>query len=194
VVSAGLLKVHFIDATKSAFSFLEADGFNLTESDASRITYKSHRCLVTIVWDARSGEVDVLFALNPGSDEPSDAISLTDLLRVEGVDVANMPFQVQDENKLKPFLVKLANQTQAHAQSALAGDRMYFRRLQSSRNSRAWASMRDLDTRQIRADAEAAWHRREFGQVIAYYTSIEDQLTASEKAKLAFARHQHHAG
>ena len=104
-----------------------------------------------------------------------------------------VPFQVAEEGKLKPFIDKLAEDTQRHAQAALAGDRLYFRRLQAYRNAQAQLYMRDMELRRVRAEADKAWQKRELDKVVHLYASIEDQLTVSEKAKLAYAKqHQTH--
>lgn len=99
-----------------------------------------------------------------------------------------MPFQVTDEGKLGPFLEKLAEDTQAHAQPALAGDRMFFRRLKTFRSAQAQTYMHGMELRRVRTEADKAWQSRDFDKLIALYGSIEDELTASEKAKLTYAK------
>jgi hypothetical protein len=113
---------------------------------------------------------------------------------MEGVDVAGrkMPFQVAEEDKLRPFLDKLAEHMQAHAQLALAGDRMFFRRLNAFRSAQAQMYWRGVELRHVRTEADKAWQKRELTKLIALYSSIEEELTASEKAKLAYAQ-QHQA-
>ncbi len=86
------------------------------------------------------------------------------------------------------FLDKLAEDTRVHAKPALAGDRMFFHRLEAFRNAQAKAYMRDMELRRVRAEADKAWQKRELDKLIGLYTSIEDQLTASEKAKLVYAK------
>jgi hypothetical protein len=104
----------------------------------------------------------------------------------------NIPLQVAEEDKLGPFLDKMAEDTRVYAQPALAGDRMFFRRLNAFRSAQAQTYMRDMERRRVRTEAEKAWQKRELDKLIALYTSIEDQLSASEKAKLAYAK-QHQA-
>ncbi|MHB8592479.1 MAG: hypothetical protein ACYDBO_10840, partial [Vulcanimicrobiaceae bacterium] len=65
-------------------------------------------------------------------------------------------------------------------------------RLKVFRNAQAQTSMRDMELRRVRAEADMAWQERELNKLVTLYTSIEDQLTASEKAKLAYAK-QHQA-
>jgi hypothetical protein len=185
--------MRFAEATKEAFSFLEGAGFRLTESDPVRVRYESRRAFVTIDWERPSGELNVFLGLHPRKGEESEAFSLSDLLSMQNVDVPErkMPFQVAEEGKLKPFIDKLADDTRSHAQPALTGDRIFFRRLSAYRHAQAQAFVRDLSLRNIRTEVEKAWRERELDTVIDLYSSIEDQLTASERAKLAYAkRHQ----
>jgi hypothetical protein len=187
--------MQFSDAAMRAFSFLEGAGFRLVQRDRDQLRYETAEVLVTIEWDARSGELNVFFGLQPRKGEQPDALSLRDLLGMEGVDVPErtMPFQVAEESQLRPFLDKLAEDTRVHAQPALAGDRMFFHRLQAFRNAQAQAYMRDMELRRVRAEADKAWQKRDLEKLIGLYTPIEDQLTASEKAKLAYAKqHQTH--
>jgi len=152
--------------------------------------YETDRAFVTIGWDARSGELDLYVGLQPRNGEARDAFSLTDLLAMNDIDVPERktPFQVTEEGKLGPFLDKLAVDAQAHAQPALAGDRMFFRRLKVFRSAQAHKYMRDMKVRRIRAEAERAWQNRELEKLIILYTAIEEELRASEKAKLAYAK------
>jgi hypothetical protein len=99
-----------------------------------------------------------------------------------------MPFQIAEEGRLRPFLDKLAEDTRVHAQPALAGVRMFFRRLKAFRSAQAQAYMRDMELCRIRSEAQNACQKRELDRLITLYTAIEDELTASEKSKLVYAK------
>jgi hypothetical protein len=182
--------MRFAETAQQVFSFLEHAGFRLTQSSPVRLQYETDQAFVTIDRDARSGELNVWVGLQPKDGEARDAFSLTDLLSMEGVDVAEArtPFQVYDESKLRPFLDRLAVDTQVHAQLALAGDRMFFRRLDVYRTEQSRRYWRDREVGRIRMEADKAWQKRELGKLIALYSSIEGDLTASEKGKLAYAK------
>jgi len=184
------MNMRFTDLAQQAFSFLEGTGFCLTQSDPAQLQYESPRAFVTIEWDCRSGELSVFMGLQPRTGEARDAFSLRDLLAMENVDAPErkMPFQVHEETELGPFLDKMAEDMRTHAQRALAGDQMFFRRLETFRGRQAEAYMRDMELRRVRTEADKAWLKRDLDKLIALYTSIEDQLSASEKAKLAYAK------
>jgi hypothetical protein len=124
--------------------------------------------------------------------ETLDMFSLSDLLGAMNVDLpeSKTPFQVSDEGRLGPFLDRLAEDMRDNAQAALAGDRVFYRELQRYRNSQAQAYMRDMNLRRVRARAEEAWRAHDFDKVVNLYSPVEDELTTSERAKLAYARQQ----
>jgi hypothetical protein len=180
--------MRFVDAAKQAFSFMQDAGFRLTQDSPARLQYETALVVVAIEWDARSGELDVLIGLQPKKGERRDAFSLTDLLAMENVPERRMPFQVADESKLAPFLERLATDTRANAQSALAGDRMYFWRLNTFRSAQAIEFERDMKLRCVRSEAEIAWQKRDLERLIASCSSTEEDLTSAEQAKLAYAK------
>jgi hypothetical protein len=70
----------------------------------------------------------------------------------------------------------------------LTGDRVFFRRLSVFRSAEARTYWRDVELSRVRREADMAWQSRELKTLIALYTSIEEDLTASERAKLAYAK------
>ena len=91
-----------------------------------QVRYETGKVFVEITWDRRSGEINEFIGLTPRKGECEDGLSLSDLLAMEGADrpESKMPFQVYDNHRLQPFVEKLAEDTRAFAQPALAGDRM----------------------------------------------------------------------
>lgn len=180
----------FTDMAKHAFSFLEDAGFRLVRCEAHVLRYESSQVFAEVSWDSRSGELSVYLGLQSKKGQRADAFSLNDLLAMEqaGLSGANAAFQVAEEDRLGPFLEELATKTRIDAMPALNGDRMYFRRLETFRSAQAEASMRQMDLRQVRSEAEKAWRERNFREVARLYTSIERDLSESEKGKLAYAR------
>lgn len=131
----------FPDMAKQAFSFLEGASFRLTQIDAGLLRYESAQSVVDIVWDARSGELEAFVGLHPQTGLAKDTYSLVDILGMEGAlpPDRKVADHVADENRLRPFVEQLAEDMRVHAQPALAGDRMFFRRLETYRHARAEA-------------------------------------------------------
>lgn len=125
--------MHFPDMAQQAFSFLEDAGFRLVQRDSCQLQYETAQVLVTVEWDARSGETTVFFGLQPRKGAPRDGFSLGDLLAMQGVYAPErkMPFQVAEESRLSDVLQKVAADIRKYAQPALAGDRMFSHRLKA---------------------------------------------------------------
>jgi hypothetical protein len=98
------------------------------------------------------------------------------------------PFEVIDETRLKPFLDKLAEDMRKHGRLALAGDRMFYRRLATFTSAQSQALMRNMELSRVRSAADKAWHKRDFDRLIALYTPVDNHLSPSEKARLAYAK------
>ncbi len=67
--------MRFPGAAKRAFSFLEDAGFRLVRRDPDQLQYETPQVLVTIEWDARSGELNVFLGLQPRKGGTRDAFS-----------------------------------------------------------------------------------------------------------------------
>lgn len=178
----------FPQMTRSAFAFLEAAGFRLVNSVADQLLYESAKAFVVITWDSRSGELNAFVGLIPRTGQAQDEYSLSDVMSEAGLPESEcLPAQVADESRLKPFVDKLAVDLRERAQRALAGDRMYYRRLDAYRGARAEAYMRDMKLRQVRSEAEEAWRQRQYDRVANLYGSVESCLTEAESRKLEYA-------
>ena len=153
---------------------------------------QSNQAVAVVEWNPRSGELEAFTGLLPKKGESQETLSLSDVLNMQGAEAPKrrMPFQVADEDHLAPFLQKLAQDTRAHAQPALAGDRMFFRRLETFRSTQSQAHMRDMELRRVRSEAEKAWRDRDLSSLIRLYASIESDLSESEKVKLDYARNR----
>lgn len=109
---------------------------------------------------------------------------------MEGKDLpeARQPFQVSEQERLRPFLKRLADDVRKHASEALTGDRMYYRRLSEYRSRQARTFMEDMQLRQVRAKADEAWGHRNYPQVIEQYESIQALLSPAELKRLEIAK------
>lgn len=183
------MSAQFSDMVKHAFAFLEDAGFRRSECQPGLVTFESDRSFVTVSWDSRSGELDAFIGLAPRTGRAQDEYSLADVMGAAGLPMSECAqAQVADEDRLEPFIIMLAENVRTHAQQGLAGDRMYFRRLEAFRGTKADSYMHDLKLRQVRAKVEKAWLNRQFDEVINLYTSIGNDLTMSEVRKLEFAK------
>lgn len=82
----------------------------------------------------------------PRTGRAQDEYSLADVTGAAGLPQSDCkPAQVADEGRLEPFIVMLADNVRTHAEPRLAGDRMYFRRLETARSAKADAYMREIN-------------------------------------------------
>jgi len=181
----------FIEQASNAFSFLNTKGFSIASLRHGELVYRKGRIFVTIDWSPKSGEIEVFIGPQKDIDDQNESYSLTDILRMEGVfdERINLPFQVPHENKLTPFLRQLAEYVESYAEPALAGDRMFFRRLASYRNREARAFMTEMQIRQLRDKAETAWSNKDYAKVVELYSSVDKKhLTKIEVERLEYSR------
>lgn len=182
------MSARFADMAKQAFFFLERAGFRLAHTGSGHLRYESSSSIVIVEWDARSGELEAFLGLQSSAGQPHATYSFTDVLGMEGVPSRNMPPQVADEDRLQSFVDQLAADLQAYAQPALAGDRIFFRRLETFRHANAEAFTKRLRLEQVRSAVEKAWRNREFKEIVGLYESVEGDLSEAEKGKLEYAR------
>jgi len=181
----------FPDQARRAFSFLEAEGFKITHVDAERLRYESSSVVVSVQWDARSGEQEVFVMLRSSDGRARTTYSLTDMLAMEGIRFDAQPPQVHDQDRLQPFLERSADALRTHCRDALSGQRSYFQRLEEFRRVNAEALTRPMVRQRIRIDVEQAWRAQEYQTVVELYTSILGDLSDLETGRLEYAkRHQ----
>jgi hypothetical protein len=178
----------FPDLARRAFSFLESEGFDITDVDAEELRYESSRTVVSVQWDARSGEQEVFVMLRSPDGAAQPAYSLTDMLAMEGVRLDAQPPQVHEENRLQPFLERSADALRTHCRDALSGQRSYFQRLEEFRRVHAEALTQQIVRQRVRSDVEQAWRAQEYETVIELYTSILGDLSDLEKSRLEYAK------
>jgi len=188
------MSARFFEMVHRGFSYLEDAGFRRRNDGPGLVIYESDRSFVVVTWDARSGELDAFIGLAPRTGRVQDEYSVADVLGVAGFAASDRrPAQVADESRLESFVAALARNVREHAQLGLAGDRMYFRRLEAFRGANADAYMADMELSQVRAEVEKAWRDRQYDKVVRLYTSVEGHLTEAEARKLEYAR-KHQSG
>jgi len=188
ISNGGGVSERFAELAKNAFFFLESVRFRLAKSEPGWVSYESHRASVDVIWDARSGELDAYVGLLPRTGQSHETYSLADVRGVDGVPESELRTPQVAEDRLGPFVQKLAADLRTHAQAALGGDPTYFRRLEAFRAAKSRAYMREMKLRQVRSEADKAWRDRKFDRIVSLYTSVEGDLTESESRKLDYAR------
>jgi hypothetical protein len=179
---------HFDDMTARAFGFLTEVGFQIAARSAHQVEFESRTTVVTVCWDQRSGELEVFFELLPRSGASASKYSLRDVMDAQGVRGYVSAPQVADETRLQRWLENIASAVRNHAQPALIGDRMFYRRVETFRHAQAVAYTQSIRLRKVRGAAENAWRERDLKTVVSLYASIEPELTDAERLKLDYAK------
>lgn len=178
----------FPDLARRAFSFLGNAGFEITLVDAEELRYESSSVVVSVQWDARSGEHEVFVMLRSSDGGARTTYSLTDMLAMGGIRMDAQPPQVHDQDRLPPFLERSAEAIRTHCQDALSGQTSYFQRLEEFRRSNAEALTQQMVSQRVRTEVEQAWRSQEYGTVVELYTSILADLSDLEKSRLEYAK------
>lgn len=179
---------HFDDMTARAFGFLTEVGFQIVARSAHQVEFESRTSVVTVCWDQRSGELEVFFELLPRTGVSASKYSLRDVMNAQGVRGDASAPQVVDGTHLQRWLENIARAVRDHAQPALTGDRMFYRRVETFRHSQAVAYTQGIKLRHVRSAAESAWQERDLKSVVSLYASIEPELTDAERLKLDYAK------
>lgn len=99
-------------------------------------------------------------------------------------------FQASSRESVDKLMPNMAALVQKYAVPFLRGDEQAY--------ARAWEEMRregvlyskEMRLRQARDRAEAAWHTKDYEQVVRVYEPVEEDLTKSESMRLQYARKQ----
>lgn len=176
----------FSNLAQQAFAFLEDAQFRTTKCEENLVQYESSQVCVLVYWDR--GQLDASIELRPTGKRKEGSFSVCDILDMQQAEIPERPFMVGDESKLGFLLERLASAIKAHAQPALNGDRMFFRRLETFRSAKGAAYLREIELHDIRSKAEIAWKKRDFEKLVGFYSGIENELSASERKKLNYAK------
>jgi hypothetical protein len=96
-------------------------------------------------------------------------------------------FQVSSREGVQEFVPKLAALVKKYAAPFLRGDRTAFDSAFEIRSERAKNYAKEVNLRSVRGKTEAAWHAKDYAQVVELYGPVREDLTEVEAKKLAYA-------
>lgn len=184
--------LQFQETTLSSFRFLETMGFRPIQEEVTLLRYESSEMFMNVYRGRASYELNVEIGR---LDEPNDKLYLGDIVASAGTEKAegfgqHTVFQVSSREGVQEFVPKLAALVKKYAIPLLRGDREAFasaKRLQSSRGKEL---LKEINLKGIRSKAEAAWHAKDYAQVIELYDPVREDLTEVEAKKLTYAEQQ----
>lgn len=187
----------FEKIARKEFAFLETEYcFQVTtlkpeNADRIVIQYRSESVYLMLHYGPPEYALDFSFG-RLGIEDQEDAHGFTsgDLLYLDGTDNwSDYPgYSAYELSNLREFLPKLAQLLRECGHSCLRGDDTAFETMAIRRQEDCdrWHKGQERD--RIASQAEIAWRDRDFGKVIALYSSIESNLTAVEEKRLEYAK------
>lgn len=182
----------FPEATRSSFRFLETMGFRPVEEKVTFVRYESSEMFVNVYHGRASYEL----GLEIGRlDEPNKRLYLEDIVVWAGAEKAegfgqHTMFQVSSREGVHEFVPKIAALLKKYGLPLLRDDKEAFAAAKALQSSRAKALTKEFNMRGVRRKAEAAWHAKDYAQVIELYDPVRDDLTEIEAKRLAYAEQQ----
>lgn len=187
------VKLGFEAAVLSSFKFLTDLGLRPVQEEVTFVRYESTEVFVNVYHGRASFELGVEIGRlkEPGKDKLTiyDIVAWASAEKAEGFG-HNVMFQVSSSESVRDFVAKLARLVQKYAVPFIKGDATAYREALEARSRAGAEYIKQVDLRQMRSKAEAAWHTRDYAQVVELYGPARKDLTEIETKRLAYAEQQ----
>ena len=163
-------------------SLLRPHGFIQAEATPYCVNFKSPKVVLSVLHEPLSYELYVNLTL---LQDLHDICTLVHLL-------ASTPdadpkyrghYQSADPEGVARSVKVIAEILLKYGQDVLAGDPIAFKRMEDASRASAVAYANQITRHSVRNDAEEAWRRRDYAQVLTLYASIEADLTPVRKER-----------
>lgn len=176
------------------FGFLVSEnGYRCTQSTPYRVRFESPTTFIDLVYDGnRSFELGLLVGKTGVNISGNPPFSIDEILRLRRAPEAKKfsLVQVTSREVLASFVQQLAQMLRAYGGDFIAGNEQSFAELAEQRRGEVRAYALERDLRKARAEADAAWHRKDYPAVVKALKPLRSALTAAEVGKLEFAEKQ----
>ncbi len=181
----------FQTLTEEAFAFLETSlGFKRHLVAEGLLRYETEDVFVVVSYDARRS-LELSLDLGQKNAAVERPFNFGEVLRsVKAPEDVPSSYQVTSEEMLKRFLNKLAETLRRYGASLLQNDATAFAQLSRLRERECEQYSLERELRKARADADNAWHRKDYPAVVKALKPLRAALTATEVGKLEFAEKQ----
>ena len=173
------------------FGFLVLErGYERTVSCPFRVRFESATVVVELVFDGdRSYELGLLVVKGDACTQP---FSIDEILRLRRAPDAALfsLIQVTTNEAMAMWVEKLAEAFRTHGGDFIAGNSASFAELDDQRSKDARTHALGHNVRAARADASAAWRRKDYASVVKSLKPLRAALTAAEVGKLEYAESQ----
>lgn len=184
------MSLSFSSLVRGSYGILTQLGFNIVKEERALVVYRSGACEVSLFYDdQRSFEVSLGIARLEPVDDPS--FSFEEVLRAQHVPQSEWPtgYSARTLEDAGLILEQMGRILGRYASALLNGDQSEWQRLEAQRKADCLGYAKETRLRQARAQAEAAWAKRDYAKVVAALQSVESGwLSKAELAKLDYAR------
>jgi hypothetical protein len=176
------------------FGFLISEkSYKCIQSTPYCVRFESPTTSIELVYDGdHSFELGLLVGKTGSEAGRNPPFSIDEILRLRRAPEAKKfsLVQVTSNEVLASFVEQLAQTLRAYGGDFIAGNEKSFAELaeQRQREVKTYALERNL--RKTRAEAEAAWHKKDYPAVVKALKPLRAALTATEVGKLEFAETQ----
>jgi len=182
--------------TERHFGFLVSEkGYKCTQSTPYQVRFDSPTTFIELVYDGnRSFELGLLVGKNGSETDAIPPFSIDEILRLRRAPEAKQfsLVQVTSGEVLASFVQQLAQMLITYGADFIAGNKHSFAELAEQRSSEVKAYALERNLRKARAEADTAWHKKDYPGVVRALKPLRAALTAAEVGKLEFA--EKHSG
>jgi hypothetical protein len=161
----------FAQAVEANFGFLVSKlEFRLVDVQATFVRYESERTFVNVFHGRGSYELGVEIGhwIEVDGGLVEDKFTLGDIIALDHdlSEVGYRSYATTDKELLVRFVAQLADWTQQYGLRFLKGDPAAFDSLRAQRTRWSQAMLEGWRVKRLRAAADDAWHRKDWGRVI----------------------------
>jgi len=179
------------DQAQQHFGFLATEKhYRNTELTPYRVRFESPTTFVELVFDGnRSYELGLLVGKISSGNPPFSVDEILRLRRAPEAGTFSL-VQVTTREGLATWVEKLAQVFRTYGSDFIAGNEQSFAELAEQRRKEVQDYALERDLRMARAEAEAAWRKKDYAAVVTALRPLRAALTAAEVGKLEFAEKQ----
>jgi hypothetical protein len=191
-------RLGFAEAVETSFGFLARElGFRVVVAQSTFVRYESEQVFVNVFHGRGSYELGVEVGrwVELDGDVVEEKFSVGDVIALDhdGAAVGYRSYATTEKEPLGRFVAQLADWTQRFASRVLEGDDATFDHLRAQGARRSEEMMEGSKTTRLRATADEAWHKQDWGRVVdAYGEMVSDlrsvELKRSEIRRLRYAQ------
>jgi hypothetical protein len=192
-------RLGFADVATTQFRFLLNDGFRQVEVNDTFARYESPRRFVRVFHGRASYELGVEIGrwIEVEDGVAEQVFPLREVIEMEcdPAEIGFMGTTAATPQLVSKFLEQLAAWTRDYAHELLADGDGAFALLSARHTARFTAEQEELRASRLRARADQAWRKLDFGTVANAYSEIDTELStvdlkASERGRLNYALSQ----